>query len=100
MNIELLEVARTELEEAIWFYELEQSGLGQRFKKEVRHALRRMKQYPQACPIERGDIRKCFVHTFPYTIFYSIQGQTIVVVAIAHQHRKPGYWADRIDEQD
>ncbi len=48
MKIEILEVAQTELEEAVWFYELEQSGLGRRFKKEVRHTITRIKQYPQA----------------------------------------------------
>ncbi len=96
MKIEFLEVAHMELEDAIWFYELEQTGLGRRFKKEVRHAMTRITQYPQAFPIERGDIRKCFVHTFPYTIFYALQGQHIVILAVAHQHRRPGYWIDRL----
>lgn len=98
MKVEILEVARAELEDAVWFYELEQSGLGRRFKREVRQAITRIKQYPEAWPIERGEIRKCFVHTFPYTIFYSLQEQIIVILAFAHQHRKPGYWIDRLRE--
>ncbi len=98
MKVEILEVAQTELEDAVWFYELEQAGLGRRFKKEVHRTLLRIRQSPQTWPIERGEIRKCFVHTFPYTVFYSLQEHTIVIVAIAHQHRKPGYWTDRVEE--
>lgn len=98
MTIKILDIARQELEESIWFYELEQSGLGQRFKTEVRQAIKRIQQYPYACPIERGSIRKCLVHRFPYTIFYSIEQEIIIVLAIAHQHRKPDYWIERYEE--
>ncbi len=76
----------------------EQPGLGRRFKAEVRQTVKRIKSYPQAWPVERGEVRKCFVHKFPYTIFYSLQKQTIVILAIAHQHRKPGYWIDRLED--
>jgi plasmid stabilization system protein ParE len=98
MKLEILEVAQNELEDAIMFYELEQSGLGRRFKTEVRQAIKRIKSYPQAWSVERGEVRKCFVHKFPYTIFYSLQKQTIVILVIAHQHRKPGYWIDRLED--
>ena len=97
MNIEILDIAQVELEEAIFFYELEQIGLGDRFKAEVRQAIQRIKKYPQAWPIERGEVRKCFVHIFPYKILYSEQDRTIVILAIAHQHRRPDYWVDRLE---
>ena len=95
MTIKILDIARQELEESIWFYELEQAGLGQRFKGEVGQAIKRIQTYPYACPIVRGSMRKNLVHKFPYTIFYTIDQGTIVVLAIAHQHRKPDYWSDR-----
>lgn len=97
MKVKILELAQQELEEAMLFYELEYQGLGRRFKTEVRSAIKRIRRYPNAWPIERGEVRKCFVHKFPYTIFYSIQDKTILILAIAHQHRKPGYWSDRLD---
>jgi len=34
---------------------------------------------------------------FPYSLIYGIDENTIVVIAIAHQHRQLRYWADRID---
>lgn len=34
---------------------------------------------------------------FPYALIYGIDQETIVVIAVAHHHREPRYWADRID---
>jgi plasmid stabilization system protein ParE len=94
MNIEISEFAQKELDEAIFFYELQQPGLGLRFRDEVRKSIDRIKQHPKAWPFERGEVRKCFVHKFPYKVLYSVQDPNIVILAIAHQHRKPGYWIE------
>ena len=96
MKIEILQIARLEFENAQEFYELEQSGLGARFENEIRQALLRIQQYPKVWSAERKEIRRCFVHKFPYKIIYSIQKEIIVVLAFAHLHRKPDYWIDRI----
>jgi ParE toxin of type II toxin-antitoxin system, parDE len=96
MKIEILQIARLEFENAQEFYELEQSGLGARFKNEIRQALLRIQQYPKVWSAERKEIRRCFIHKFPYKIIYSIQKEIIVVLAFAHLHRKPDYWIDRI----
>ena len=98
MNIEILEIAQKELDDAVLYYELEQLGLGLRFKDAVRQSIDRIKKYPTSWPIERGEVRKFFVHKFPYKILYSIQKQEIVILAIAHQHRKPGYWIERLKD--
>jgi len=98
MKIEIIELAQQELEDAVLFYELEQPGLGKRFKAEVRQTLKRIQMYPKAWPIERGEVRKCFVHKFPYNVLYSVYSQKIVILAIAHQHRKPGYWIERLED--
>ncbi|MCP5109155.1 MAG: type II toxin-antitoxin system RelE/ParE family toxin [bacterium] len=94
MNIEISEFAQVELDDAVLYYELEQYGLGQRFKNAVRKTIDRIKKYPTSWPIERGEVRKCFVHKFPYKVLYSVQKENIVILAIAHQHRKPGYWIE------
>ncbi len=94
MNVEISEFAQVELDDAVLYYELEQYGLGKRFKKAVRKTIERIKKYPTSWPIERGEVRKCFVHKFPYKVLYSVQKENIVILAIAHQHRKPGYWIE------
>jgi len=45
--------------------------------------------------IER-DIRRCLFARFPYSLIYGVEEQTIVVIAVAHSHRVPDYWMDRL----
>ena len=95
MRVIFTRIARRELEDAVRYYELEYSGLGHRFKEEVRNAALRIAEYPQAWSIERGDVRKCLLHKFPYKLMYSVEEDHIIVIAVAHQHRKPDYWVGR-----
>lgn len=95
MKIEISKLAQCEFNEAQEFYEIGQAGLGKRFESEMKQALQRIKQYPEAFSIETGEIRKCLTHKFPYKILFSIEANTIVVLAFAHQHRRPNYWIDR-----
>lgn len=95
MRIIFTRFARQELEDAVRYYELEYSGLGRRFKEEARKAALRIAAYPEAWSIERGDIRKCLLHKFPYKLMYSVEENHILVIAVAHQHRQPDYWVGR-----
>ena len=96
MKIVILDVARLEFNEAKEFYEIEQTGLGAKFEKEIKNGILRIQQYPQAWPPERKETRRYLVRKFPYKIIYSLQENNIVVLAFAHLHRKPNYWVDRI----
>ncbi|MDP2208100.1 MAG: type II toxin-antitoxin system RelE/ParE family toxin [Bacteroidota bacterium] len=55
----------------------------------------RIAEHPQAWSVERGDVRKCLLHKFPYKLLYSIEEDHIFVLAVAHQHRRPNYWVER-----
>lgn len=92
MEIIIAKIAKTEFDDAKHYYELEQAGVGKRFEKEVKASLLRIKQFPDAWPIEREGIQKYLLHKFPYKILYSIQKDRIVVLAFAHQHREPLYF--------
>lgn len=87
--------AAQELEDAANYLELEFEGLGERFRSEVRSAAERTARLPLAWSVERGEIRKCLLHRFPYKLLYSIELDHILILAVAHQHRKPDYWIDR-----
>lgn len=95
MRVIFSKYAKQELEDAVRFYELEYSGLGKRFKEEVRKAALRIAEYPKAWSVERGDVRKSLLHKFPYKLLYSIEEDHIFVIAVANQHRKPDYWIER-----
>ncbi len=96
MQIHFTELATLEMNDAEKFYNLEYRGLGSKFRHDVKKAALRIAQYPEAWSIERGTIRKCLLHTFPYKLLYSIEKNHIIIIAVAHQHREPDYWVERI----
>ncbi|MCP4110511.1 MAG: type II toxin-antitoxin system RelE/ParE family toxin [Desulfobacteraceae bacterium] len=98
MNVIFNESARDEFNDAVAYYELKVSGLGQRFRKEVKKSIKRITEYPEVWSKEKDDVRKYLLHKFPYKILYSIESDHIYIIAIAHQHRRPNYWADRLGE--
>lgn len=97
MRVIFSTLAKQELEDAARYYEFEHEGLGKRFKAEVKRAARRIVRYPLAWSVERGEIRKCSLHKFPYKLLYSIETDHILIITVAHQHRRPDYWVERVD---
>jgi plasmid stabilization system protein ParE len=95
MNIRLLEPAQQELDEAMAWYSDQAPGLGDAFLIETLKALKLANQFPHAWHPLSPQIRRCRLNRFPYSIIYSLDGDDLLVIAIAHQHRKPGYWRDR-----
>jgi plasmid stabilization system protein ParE len=95
MKVIFSKYAKQELDDATHYYEVEYPGLGMRFREEIRKAARRISEYPEAWSVERGDVRKCALHKFPYKLLYSIEEDHIFIIAVAHQHRKPDYWIER-----
>ena len=90
------EIARDELNDAITYYEMELKGLGEYFRNEIKKGIKRIVRHPEAWSIEIGEVRKYILHKFPYKILYSIEKDHIFIIAIAHQHRRPNYWIERI----
>ena len=95
MKVKFSKLAIAELDDATKFYEAQFKGLGNRFRQEIRNAAARVSEYPEAWSIERGEVRKCLLHKFPYKLLYSIENDHVFIIAAAHQHRKPDYWVDR-----
>ena len=61
MKVIFSKFAKLELDDAMAYYELEYEGLGRKFKEEVRTAIKRIVQHPEAWSIESGDVRKYLV---------------------------------------
>lgn len=78
--------AKLELEDALQFYELEFEDLGRRFREEIKKAATRITEYPEAWSVERGDVRRCLLHKFPYKLLYSIEKDHIFIIVVAPHH--------------
>ena|SRR4030067_2561900 len=90
--------AKEELDGAVDYYEQCQPGLGLEFAEEVYASIARIIQYPDAWSILSKNSRRCLVNRFPYGVIYQIKSRTLRIIAVAHLHRRPGYWKERIGQ--
>ena len=96
MKVRFLALAQQELDDAVTWYNEQVAGLGREFLDELDRSVRRAVTYPLSCPEIDPGLRRCLLARFPYGLLYGLDGDTVVVVAIAHLHREPRYWSDRI----
>ncbi len=89
------EDAEIEIIEAVEFYDIESTGLGDIFVDEIQIAIDKISYFPYANPIIKGRIRKKDHNRFPYSLFYSIKVEEIRILAVAHHKRRPFYWVRR-----
>jgi toxin ParE1/3/4 len=88
--------ARLEYRETALFYEARQPGLGAAFTREIETAIDRILEAPDLFRFVEQDVRRCLAHTFPYGVLYTVERDVILIVAVAHGSRKPGYWDERL----
>ena len=96
MNVTFLTLARQEVDEAVVWFNERAEGKGLEFLDELDRVVRLLKAYPLASVEIEPQIRRCLFARFPFSVIYGIDGKTIVVIAVAHSHRHPHYWVDRL----
>lgn len=89
--------AVAEFEAAVRHYEQQQAGLGRRFIANAEAALNHIHDAPTRRPELAAGVRHHLIRVFPYAVLYAIEPDRILVLAVMHCHRKPGYWRDRIE---
>jgi len=92
----LLTIAEQELHESIEFYDQESKELGDRLIADFNTVIERLCRYPESGPRISRRLRVARLSDFPYNIIYRIDPDQILVIAVAHQSRRPGYWKGRI----
>ncbi|MBK5939110.1 hypothetical protein [Halochromatium roseum] len=99
-RVKLLEVAAAEASAAAAWYERERSGLGAEFAAAVEAVLDLLEDEATPLlpmPAEAGTrgAKRLMLERFPYDVVVIERDAEHIVVAIAHQARKPGYWRER-----
>jgi len=96
MRVRFSGLAEIEFDEANTWYRCIRPELGRAFTAEVRTVTQRLAHIPLMYSLEIGDVRRCVLRRFPYTLRYAVRGDLIVVLAVSHKHRAPDYWIDRV----
>jgi plasmid stabilization system protein ParE len=97
VTVTIIAEAEADLESAFDYYQGKRSGLGRALLDEFRIGIDRILENPQAWP-KLGDVyRRYRLHRFPYGIVYrqAFETSEIIVVALMHFSRKPGFWHGR-----
>lgn len=87
--------AERDLADAALWYEEQCPGLGHQFLDEALAVFSSISKMPLSCQIVRRNTRRALVHRFPFGIYYRVEGDTIVVVAVMHGSRNPRRWKSR-----
>jgi plasmid stabilization system protein ParE len=95
----LIAEPRTDLEVAATFdwYETEQAGLGRLFLDDLRATYDRIAHSPLAYQALRSGIRRALVRRFPYAVYFAVEADVVVVLAVLHVARDPAEWQRRRD---
>ena len=95
MKLEFHREALAELRGAAVYYESRHARLGVRFLDMIDEALERIARDPIAWSPADEDVRRCLTRVFPFALYYTIEPELILIMAVAHLAREPGYWASR-----
>jgi plasmid stabilization system protein ParE len=94
-EVEILPEAEAEIREAfLWYFERSPIA-ADAFRTETLEAIDQLSPGALMWPEDEDAFRRHILRHFPYTVFYEIRGNTVTVLAVAHQRRRPGYWRER-----
>ncbi len=95
MTVRFHPAARLELREARGWYEDRSTLASIAFAYEVAEAIDRIAEAPARHPVGEYGTRRSILPKFPFSIIYRADENDVVIVALAHHKRRPGYWHDR-----
>ena len=84
-----------EVKASYQWYQNQADGLGEDFLKELEKAYETIVELPNTWPKFQIGFRRFLLSKFPFSVIYKVIGNSIFVVAIMHNSRKPGYWSER-----
>jgi toxin ParE1/3/4 len=90
-----LNPAILELEESAHHYGEISYELSLGLRDDMDRALSFLLEFPHAAKRVDAIHRSFKLRRFPYSIIYRISAEELVIVAVAHTLRRPGYWRSR-----
>lgn len=95
LNIVFGRAAKSEFEDAAVWYDEQRFGLGEEFIFEIEQAVANAAAAPQRYPVVFGDIRRTVARRFPFSVYFRVRANKLVVVAVFQGRRNPVIWQRR-----
>lgn len=104
MRVRLHPGASADLSSAGDWYEQQVPGLGADLADEVDRALEAIAEQPLTWPLWPGvgaaaGVRRFLLARFPFATGYIVEEREVIVLALAHLRRRPGYWLERLPQR-
>jgi len=87
--------AEAEIAEAFDYYAAAAEGLGDSFLRAVEACLAAIERSPAQYALAHKNVRRALLRRFPYSVFYVVEQEQIVVLACFHARRDPKQWQRR-----
>lgn len=87
--------AEADLERARAWYARDDDRLGIAFVEEFDRTVQRISALPDQFPEVGREVRRALLHRFPYATYFVRRAHIAIIVAVLHQHRRPGAWKVR-----
>ena len=95
MRLTLHPAAVQEISQAFDFYLEKDPTVAEEFLEQLNLKIDWIGQFPQRYPVHEHETRRVVLQRFPFQVVYTIRDEDIVVIAVAHTRRRPGYWSSR-----
>mgnify|MGYP000377382831 CR=1 FL=1 len=87
--------AEKEITASFEWYEEQAIGLGIDFVSELDRAIDSIQSLPHVWPKYQIHYQRFLLSRFPFSVVFEVEEHKIIVYAVMHNSRKPGYWNDR-----
>lgn len=97
MTLEFDQAAEAKFYDIIDYYKQFDPSLPYDFIQEFEDTVQHLINFPEAGQPYLRQTKRVFLNRFPYSLVYKIYNDELIIVfAIMHMKRKPGYWEKRI----
>lgn len=95
LDIEFHPDVAHEIKSSFQWYQNQADGLGQDYLSELESSFQTIRELPKTWPKFEMGLRRFLLSKFPFSVIYQSNVNTIFIVAVMHNSRKPGYWSNR-----
>lgn len=97
MITRMLRSAEHEALAAAKWYERQRRGLGVQFLAALAEAIEMVAEHPREfafydSALRQHDVRFARAPRFPYLVVYQPRADHVLIIAVAHAHRRPNFW--------
>ena len=83
------EEALEEIRQAQLWYDVQNPGLGERFRRDLRESLLFVEENMPGYRVRKAPFRAVLLEKFPYVVWYAIEGSDVVVYRVRHGRQRP-----------